>query len=100
VAVNCAAVPAALIASELFSRERGAFPGALQRRQGKFELADGVLSQNGPEIDDFQARSCWEAWSALATVGWSRTAVAEEDNVGTAHRTEDRATRPVSSRSL
>jgi hypothetical protein len=38
----------------LFSRERGAFTGALQRRQGKFELADGVLSQNGPEIDDFR----------------------------------------------
>ena len=41
VAVNCAAVPASLIASELFGHERGAFTGALQRRQGKFELADG-----------------------------------------------------------
>src|SRR4029079_14530431 len=37
----CAAVPASLIASELFGHERGAFTGALQRRQGKFELADG-----------------------------------------------------------
>ena len=41
VAVNCAAIPASLVASELFGHERGAFTGALQRRQGKFELADG-----------------------------------------------------------
>jgi formate hydrogenlyase transcriptional activator len=41
VAVNCAAIPASLIASELFGHERGAFTGAVQRRQGKFELADG-----------------------------------------------------------
>ena len=41
VSVNAAAVPSSLIASELFGHERGAFTGALQRRQGKFELADG-----------------------------------------------------------
>jgi formate hydrogenlyase transcriptional activator len=41
VTVNCAAIPPSLIASELFGHERGAFTGALQRRQGKFELADG-----------------------------------------------------------
>ena len=41
VAVNCAAIPPSLIASELFGHERGAFTGALQRRQGRFELADG-----------------------------------------------------------
>ena len=41
VTVNCAAIPSSLIASELFGHERGAFTGAVQRRQGKFELADG-----------------------------------------------------------
>jgi formate hydrogenlyase transcriptional activator len=41
VTINCAAIPPSLMASELFGHERGAFTGALQRRQGKFELADG-----------------------------------------------------------
>ncbi len=40
ISVNCAAIPASLIASELFGHEKGAFTGALQRRQGRFELAD------------------------------------------------------------
>jgi PAS domain S-box-containing protein len=41
VAVNCAAIPRELIASELFGHEKGAFTGATQRRLGRFELADG-----------------------------------------------------------
>jgi PAS domain S-box-containing protein len=40
ISVNCAAIPSSLIASELFGHEKGAFTGALQRRQGRFELAD------------------------------------------------------------
>jgi len=41
VAVNCAAIPRDLIASELFGHERGAFTGAVERRVGRFELANG-----------------------------------------------------------
>src|SRR3989339_1180575 len=41
VAVNCAAIPDNLLESELFGYERGAFTGALERKLGKFELADG-----------------------------------------------------------
>jgi transcriptional regulator with PAS, ATPase and Fis domain len=37
--VNCASIPSSLIASELFGHEKGAFTGAVQRRQGRFELA-------------------------------------------------------------
>jgi transcriptional regulator with GAF, ATPase, and Fis domain len=39
ITVNCASIPYSLIASELFGHEKGAFTGALQRRQGRFELA-------------------------------------------------------------
>jgi formate hydrogenlyase transcriptional activator len=41
VRVNCAAIPPSLIASELFGHEKGAFTGAMQRRVGRFESADG-----------------------------------------------------------
>ena len=43
VSVNCAAIPAPLIASELFGHEKGAFTGAHQRRLGRFELAEGGM---------------------------------------------------------
>ncbi|MBI5216776.1 MAG: sigma-54-dependent Fis family transcriptional regulator [Ignavibacteriae bacterium] len=40
IAINCAAIPASLFESELFGHERGAFTGALEKRLGKFELAN------------------------------------------------------------
>ncbi|MGC1291449.1 MAG: sigma 54-interacting transcriptional regulator, partial [Candidatus Acidiferrales bacterium] len=41
IAVNCAAIPPSLMASELFGHEKGAFTGAVQRRLGRFESANG-----------------------------------------------------------
>ena len=41
IGVNCAAIPPSLIASELFGHEKGAFTGAMQRRTGRFESANG-----------------------------------------------------------
>ena len=58
VSVNCAAIPRELMASELFGHERGAFTGAIQRRLGRFELADGgtiFLDEVGELLPDTQA---------------------------------------------
>jgi PAS domain S-box-containing protein len=57
VSVHCAAIPRDLVASELFGHEKGAFTGAMQRRPGRFELADGgtiFLDEVGELLPDTQ----------------------------------------------
>jgi formate hydrogenlyase transcriptional activator len=59
VKLNCAALPANLIESELFGYEKGAFTGALARKPGRFELADGgtlFLDEIGELAFDLQAK--------------------------------------------
>jgi PAS domain S-box-containing protein len=57
--VNCAAIPAALMESEFFGHERGAFTGATDRREGRFALADGgtiFLDEIGDLPIDLQSK--------------------------------------------
>ena len=59
VRVNCAAIPATLIESELFGREKGAYTGALSRQIGRFEFADGstiFLDEIGDLPPDVQVK--------------------------------------------
>jgi two-component system response regulator AtoC len=59
VAINCAAIPAELLESELFGHVRGAFTGAQAAREGKFELADGgtlFLDEIGDMAPALQAK--------------------------------------------
>jgi transcriptional regulator with GAF, ATPase, and Fis domain len=57
--LNCAALPAGLVESELFGHEKGAFSGAIQKREGRFELANGgtiFLDEIGELPLDVQAK--------------------------------------------
>jgi DNA-binding NtrC family response regulator len=59
VTVNCASIPDNLLESELFGYEKGAFTGAVQQKQGKFELADGgtiILDEIGEMSPYLQAK--------------------------------------------
>lgn len=59
ITVNCGALPATLIESELFGHVKGAFTGAVQNRKGKFELADGgtiFLDEIGDLAPDLQVK--------------------------------------------
>ena len=59
ITLNCAAVPATLLESELFGHERGAFTGAVNQRIGRFEMADGgtlFLDEIGEIALDLQVK--------------------------------------------
>ena len=59
IAINCAAIPEALLESELFGYEKGAFTGANNKKPGKFELADGgtlFLDEIGDMPQETQAK--------------------------------------------
>ena len=77
VRVNCAALPAELIASELFGHEKGAFTGALQHRVGRFEAANGgtifldEIAELSPEIQVALLRVLQE--KEFERVGGNRT---------------------------
>ena len=77
VKVNCAALPAELIASELFGHEKGAFTGALQQRIGRFEAANGgtifldEVAELSPEIQVLLLRVLQER--EFERVGGNRT---------------------------
>ena len=77
VRVNCAALPAELIASELFGHEKGAFTGAMQQRIGRFEAANGgtifldEIAELGPEIQVSLLRVLQE--KEFERVGGNRT---------------------------
>ena len=77
VKVNCAALPAELIASELFGHEKGAFTGALQQRIGRFDAANGgtifldEIAELSPEIQVLLLRVLQE--KEFERVGGNRT---------------------------
>ena len=77
VKLNCAALPAELIASELFGHEKGAFTGAMQQRIGRFEAANGgtifldEIAELSPEIQVSLLRVLQE--KEFERVGGNRT---------------------------
>src|SRR5690606_5222630 len=59
VAINCGAIPATMVESELFGHEKGAFTGATERRIGRFEMAHGgtlLLDEIGELPPDVQVK--------------------------------------------
>ena len=79
--VHCGAIPHALLESELFGHERGAFTGAVMQRRGLFELADGgtlfldEFAEMGPEMQTKLLKVLDSG--EFRRVGWTRTMIAD-----------------------
>jgi DNA-binding NtrC family response regulator len=91
--VNCAAIPENLIESEFFGHERGAFTGALNKREGRFELAHGgtilldEISEISPSVQAKLLRVLQER--ELERVGGNRTLKVDVRVIATTNRRLD-----------
>jgi PAS domain S-box-containing protein len=90
VRLNCAAIPSNLIESELFGHERGAFTGAVERREGRFALADGgtifldEIGELSPELQAKLLRVLQEG--EFEPVGSSKTVKVDVRVISATHR--------------
>jgi len=88
--VNCAAIPENLIESEFFGHEKGAFTGAINKREGRFELAHGgtilldEISEISPQVQAKLLRVLQER--ELERVGGSRTVKVDVRVIATTNR--------------
>ena len=89
VKVNCAAIPATLIESELFGREKGAYTGALTKQIGRFELANGSTIFLD-EIGDLPIETQTKLLRVIENAGVRAARLPEPDSRGRARSSRPR----------